>query len=68
MSQTRKMITKYDAWFQRISGYGNRGSFFTALFEAYQRADMHNRRKLEVVFPEEFVTPSVENLEASQDF
>lgn len=63
-----RMITKYDAWFQRISSYGNRGSFITALFEAYQRADMHNKRRLEVAFPEEFVIQSVESLQENQDF
>jgi hypothetical protein len=46
------MKTGYQMWLD--GELKNLGSFVTALFEAYLRADSNNREKLDTAFPEWF--------------
>lgn len=62
-----KKITRYQAWFDQIEGqpqHTKRGSFITALFSAYMKADADNKTILKTAFPNEFLFETVEIIES----
>lgn len=49
--------TFYQKWEDNEPGFTNQGSFCTQLMLLYRVADNGNRAKLEMAFPEYFLTP-----------
>ena len=56
---SEEMITPYQAWINDVSFASSINNFKKHLFQAYNKANAKNSKKLEKAFPELFVTQSI---------